>query len=120
MSATPYERYRVVPASAEPDAPVVDLWGLADCTDADSRVTGPDGGPMLFRFFGDAARWADEHSEKWRPNEGTCAFDTRSGQQVRVMAVHACGVFVRRLRDGRESVTTLRELSLPEHAAEER
>jgi hypothetical protein len=35
------------------------------------------------------------------------------------MAVHACGVFVRSLRDGRESVTTLGELVPPERVAEE-
>ncbi|PJN22474.1 hypothetical protein CG736_28645 [Kitasatospora sp. CB02891] len=62
MPATPHQRYRVVPAPAEPGALLTDLWGLADCADADSLVTRPDGEPMVFPFFGDAARWADEHS----------------------------------------------------------
>ncbi|ROR42705.1 hypothetical protein [Kitasatospora cineracea] len=57
--------------------------------------------------------------EPWEPEEGGAAHDRRSGQPVRVMAVHACGVFVRRLRDGREDITALGELAPPEPAAGE-
>ncbi|ROR42525.1 hypothetical protein [Kitasatospora cineracea] len=57
--------------------------------------------------------------ERWEPREGRPAHDRRSGEDVGVMAVHACGVFVRSLRDGREGVTTLGELVPPERAAEE-
>ncbi|WP_033219011.1 hypothetical protein [Kitasatospora phosalacinea] len=52
-------------------------------------------------------------TEQWEPREGRCAHDRRTGEDVRVMAVHSCGVFVRNLRDGRESVTTLAELDPP-------
>ncbi|WP_157815783.1 hypothetical protein [Kitasatospora sp. CB02891] len=55
--------------------------------------------------------------EQWEPQEGGAAYDQRSEQPVRVMAVHACGVFVRRLRDGRESITTLGELAPLERTA---
>ncbi|MEU5384645.1 hypothetical protein ACFVT9_29805 [Kitasatospora cineracea] len=57
--------------------------------------------------------------ERWEPGEGRPAHDRRSGEDVRVMAVHACGVFVRSLRDGRESGTTLGEPVPPERVAEE-
>ncbi|WP_282202235.1 hypothetical protein [Kitasatospora fiedleri] len=62
MPATPFQRYRVLPVTGEPDALVTDLWGLTDSTVADRRVAGPDGEPMTFRFFGEAVRWADEHA----------------------------------------------------------
>ncbi|GAA2105680.1 hypothetical protein GCM10009759_42990 [Kitasatospora saccharophila] len=57
-------------------------------------------------------------TERWEPEEGRPAYDRRSGEDVRVMAVHGCGVFVRSLRDGRESVTTLAELVPSERAVE--
>ncbi|MFB7943691.1 hypothetical protein ACFC6L_02115 [Kitasatospora phosalacinea] len=56
---------------------------------------------------------------EWEPREGRVAYDRRSGEDVRVMAVHACGVFVRSLRDGREGVTALGDLVPPERGAEE-
>ncbi|MFJ5233324.1 hypothetical protein ACIQBJ_25940 [Kitasatospora sp. NPDC088391] len=57
--------------------------------------------------------------EHWEPEEGREAYDRRSGQTVRVISVHACGVFVRHLRDGREGITVLEELAPPKHTAEE-
>ncbi|WP_282202234.1 hypothetical protein [Kitasatospora fiedleri] len=57
--------------------------------------------------------------EQWAPREGGTAYDRRSGEPVRVMAVHACGVFVRYLRDGREGITGLGELAPPEDRTEE-
>ncbi|WAL71618.1 hypothetical protein OU787_08925 [Kitasatospora sp. YST-16] len=58
-------------------------------------------------------------ADQWEPGEGREAYDRRSGQAVRVISVHVCGVFVRHLRDGREDITTLGELAPPENTAGE-
>ncbi|GGQ91320.1 hypothetical protein GCM10010195_54040 [Kitasatospora griseola] len=108
-------RCRVVPLPSPPGA--VDLWGVAVEGDGGCLVPGPDGEPLAFHSFTEATRWVASLAEPWRPREGRAAHDQRSGQDVRVMAIHECGVFVRRVRDGREGVTSLDDLSPPQRIA---
>ncbi|GAA1501538.1 hypothetical protein GCM10009760_64430 [Kitasatospora kazusensis] len=53
-------------------------------------------------------------TDAWTPQEGQTAYDRRSGRAVKVMSVHAFGVFVRPLKGGRESITKLRDLIPPD------
>ncbi|GAA2098648.1 hypothetical protein GCM10009759_29820 [Kitasatospora saccharophila] len=40
----------------------MDLWGVAKEVGEGGPMTGPDGKPLVFYSFPDAARWADDHA----------------------------------------------------------
>ncbi|GAA4859152.1 hypothetical protein GCM10023235_41170 [Kitasatospora terrestris] len=54
-------RYGVVPMPPQHGTPLLDLWGVADRHNGSHPVQQPDGKPVIFYSFADAARWAADH-----------------------------------------------------------